>query len=171
MAICGRGGLGLTHSSYLKVWVWRPQTFMEAERSVRPRLKSVRSDESRKEHTEVMAMKCQLCDREAVIGGCCLRCDKIVGDAELEMKEIALEEMQGEEEVGKGWVVCRDVVTRPRAESTALRAARWAPVAPMKRLSARRARRSIAPAYRPGVGWYRGVEEMEIGVEGMGCCV
>ena len=75
-------------------------------------------------------MKCQLCDREAIIGCCCLRCDKIVGDAELEMKEIALDEMQGEAEVGKEWAVCICEVTRPRAESTALRAARRAPWRP-----------------------------------------
>jgi len=42
-------------------------------------------------------MKCRLCESEAVIGGYCLRCDKIVGDVEIEMKQIALAEMQGEE--------------------------------------------------------------------------
>jgi len=40
--------LGLTHSPYLKAWVWRPQTFMEAERLVRPHWEDVCSLECKK---------------------------------------------------------------------------------------------------------------------------
>ena len=39
-------------------------------------------------------MKCQFCEREAVMGCYCLRCDKIVGDVEIKMKQIALAEMR-----------------------------------------------------------------------------
>jgi len=143
----GQESLGLTHCSFLKAWVWRPQTFMEAERSVRPRVEAVCPLVRVKEHTEVMAMKCQFCEREAVIGGCCTRCDKIAGDVEIELKQMVMAEMQGEGEGDVGEFVS-DVNSAGGREHGTLCRPKGA-IAPLRILSALRAEID-KPGLRPG---------------------